>query len=545
MQSTNDSFPEAGENSPSQKSVFGFEGRPAFSGKPQDNFWNGEGPTIDVTPVPHLFTQSAPSLTPSPKFSENASSQATETQGGHHPQPPAGLVQVRQRYSVNLEDPDFSYDVQELMMKPPAWLLRCGTSIIAAVIGVVLFLSWMIHYPDSISGTMIISGTNPAVQIVARQSGHLEQLLVKEGELVQKGQTLGIIESTAQADQVFALRKSLAGLIPFLSDTSKFQPIEVKTEAQLGQLQTDFSTFLSDYTAFQALLADDYADRTVLLISKQLEHQKERVANMRAQVESAVRAFDLASEKYSRMEKLHARGSLSTSELEDNERALITAAGAKSDITKGLNSEEVSAIDLEKQMNDLTHEKREAIRISVAKLQESLKRLLSGIETWEEKYVLRSPVQGRVAFYDFWANTQYVTEGSQVFMVAPESAALVGRMQVKGSGVGKIETGQKVNVKFEDYAFKEFGMVTGEVRSGSLIAREGAHLIIVDLSYPLVTNFGKEIPFKQSMQAQGSIITEDLRLIERVFYELRKAIASTIKSDPQTTVPEKTSAEKI
>ena len=55
---------------------------------------------------------------------------------------------------------------------------------------------------------------------------------------------------------------------------------------------------------------------------------------------------------------------------------------------------------------------------------------------------------------------------------------------------------------------------------------------------------GKEIPFKQSMQAEGSIITEDLRLIERVFYELRKAIASTIKSDPQTTAPEKTSAEK-
>lgn len=533
MAPLNDSSPESGGKKDPQASEFGFEGRPAFSGKPNFTFQTDEGTTIDVTPLSNPFTQAAQAAPPFPGFPAGGQIPPGNKQAGHHPQPAGELVQAKRKHSVNLEDPDFSYDVQELMVKPPSWMLRCGTSVIAAVIGVILFLTWMIHYPDSISGTMIISGTNPAVQIVARQSGHLERLLVKEGDLVQKEQILGVIESSTQADQVFALRESLADLIPFLSDASRFQLIEVRTEAQLGRLQNDYSTFLSDYTAFQALLEDDYADRTVVLISKQLEHQKERVANMEAQVESAIRAFDLANEKYSRMEKLHSRGSLSKSELEDQERSLLTAEGVKADIIKGLNAEEVSALDLEKQMNDLKHERRESLRISVTKLQESLKRLLSGIEIWEEQYVLRAPVSGRVAFYDFWANTQYVTEGSQVFMVAPESAALVGRMQVKGSGVGKIETGQRVNVKFEDFAFKEFGMVTGEVRSVSLVAREGAHLIMVDLSYPLMTNFGKEIPFKQAMQADASIITEDLRLIERIFYELRKAIVSALEADPK------------
>jgi hypothetical protein len=144
--------------------------------------------------------------------------------------------------------------------------------------------------------------------------------------------------------------------------------------------------------------------------------------------------------------------------------------------------------------------------------------------------VLRAPIAGTVAFYDFWTDRQYVTKDSQVFVIAPESVALVGRMQVKGSGVGKIESGQTVNVKFVDYAYKEFGMAVGQVRSLSLVARDGNYLVLVDLDSPLITNFHKRIPFKQSMQANATIVTDDLRLLERIFYQIRKAIVSAQRS---------------
>lgn len=40
----------------------------------------------------------------------------------------------------------------------------------------------------------------------------------------------------------------------------------------------------------------------------------------------------------------------------------------------------------------------------------------------------------------------------------------------------------------------------------------------------LVTNYGKKLTYKAGMTAKADIITEDSRLIERFFYNMRKAI---------------------
>jgi len=43
-----------------------------------------------------------------------------------------------------------------------------------------------------------------------------------------------------------------------------------------------------------------------------------------------------------------------------------------------------------------------------------------------------------------------------------------------------------------------------------------------NLPKTLITSYNKEIEFKQEMQGVAEIITEDLRLIERVFYQFKK-----------------------
>jgi hypothetical protein len=49
-------------------------------------------------------------------------------------------------------------------------------------------------------------------------------------------------------------------------------------------------------------------------------------------------------------------------------------------------------------------------------------------------------------------------------------------------------------------------------------------LSIIDFSLPdkLITSYNKEIDFKQEMRGNSEIITEDLRLMQRFFYQLNK-----------------------
>jgi hypothetical protein len=119
-----------------------------------------------------------------------------------------------------------------------------------------------------------------------------------------------------------------------------------------------------------------------------------------------------------------------------------------------------------------------------------------------------------------------VTAGRQVFLIVPETSRLIGRMSVSQGGAGKIRPGQKVRIRFADFPYREFGLVTGRVQSVSMVARDGANLVLVDIPYPLVTSFKKRLQFKQDMTGEASIITEDIRLIGRVLYEIRRAFVN-------------------
>ncbi len=52
----------------------------------------------------------------------------------------------------------------------------------------------------------------------------------------------------------------------------------------------------------------------------------------------------------------------------------------------------------------------------------------------------------------------------------------------------------------------------------------GLYVIDVELPKVLVTSYGKTIDFKQEMRGSAEIITEDLRLIERFFYQFKEAL---------------------
>lgn len=73
------------------------------------------------------------------------------------------------------------------------------------------------------------------------------------------------------------------------------------------------------------------------------------------------------------------------------------------------------------------------------------------------------------------------------------------------------------------YPDNEFGLLKGKVKEISLTPNnEGLYLLDVELPNKLITTFGIEIEFKQEMQGTAEIITDDLRLIERIFYQFRK-----------------------
>jgi len=118
---------------------------------------------------------------------------------------------------------------------------------------------------------------------------------------------------------------------------------------------------------------------------------------------------------------------------------------------------------------------------------------------------------------------QNVNQGDLLFTIVPMiEDHYLARIKAPIQNSGKIKPNQDVNIKLFNYPETEYGMLKGKVKTMSAIPNdEGFYLVQVSLESPLTTSYNIEIPFKNEMTGTAEIVAEDLRLLERFFYQLR------------------------
>src|SRR5882724_6869169 len=83
-----------------------------------------------------------------------------------------------------------SREIDEIIGKPPHWLIRWGIGIFFFVLTLVLVLSAFVRYPETIIMQFRLIQTKPTASLVSKTNGKLFRLFVKEGSYVHKDDTL-------------------------------------------------------------------------------------------------------------------------------------------------------------------------------------------------------------------------------------------------------------------------------------------------------------------------------------------------------------------
>src|SRR5688572_12501449 len=175
---------------------------------------------------------------------------------------PDSPAQAAGPLAVSLPPPaEWSDEVREIMNRPPPWLLRSGTGLLAGAVLVLFSIAWFIRYPDMITARVTLTGSVPVAEVVARQSGHLASLRVSEKQTVKKDEILAIVRSPADADAVLALDADLKRLAPAITGDESTLKAEFPKHHNLGQIQPGYTAFLSAWRSFHTILADDYAKK--------------------------------------------------------------------------------------------------------------------------------------------------------------------------------------------------------------------------------------------------------------------------------------------
>ena len=425
----------------------------------------------------------------------------------------------REKMPENIELELRSEEVQEILTRMPNWMIRWGNVVILIILIIVFLVSWFIRYPDIISTQIVITTQIPPQKLITKTSGKIEALLVKDRVNVIKNAPLAVIENTANYNDVFLL-KSIVDTINI--DKSKF-PFQLLASAQLGDIESSFAVFQKEYSAdelnkqLQPYKVDGVAHN---LESIQL---KERLNLLESQKSINQTELQLGKLDLDRFQTLFNKGIIAAQELERHKLTYLQSEKSYKSLLSSISSLKSSLNELNRSSkSSAINENKENVNLE-RNVMQAFYQLKKNIKDWELNYVLRSSIEGKVTFLQIWTENQTITAGDNVFAIIPTNESVyIGKLKAPSLNSGKIKVGQEVNIRLANYPDREFGILKGKIKNISLTPdKEGNLLIDVSLPNGIETSYKKQIVFQQEMSGSADIVTEDLRLLERLLYQFR------------------------
>lgn len=414
-----------------------------------------------------------------------------------------------------------SEEVQDILTRVPHWMIRWGNVLILIVIILIFLFSWLIRYPDIITTEITITTQIPPEKLVAKTSGRIEKIFIENRAHISENTALAVIENPANYNDVLLL-KSVVDTLKITSDDFIF-PLDQIPVLSLGTIESAYAMFEKDYLAYS--LNRSFEPYQVEITAQSLEtvQQNERLKLLIEQQKIGQQEIQYKKKELDRNKSLYNKGIISAQEWEQKNVEYLQQE-------KINNSLSAQISQLRSSLNDLNRNKK-TTKINHTRDNINLHRnvilsfnqLTKAIADWEMTYVLRSSISGQVSFMQIWVKNQTITAGEDTFVILPKTASdFIGKVKAPALNSGKIKTGQEVNIRLTNYPDREFGIIKGRIKSISLTPDKDNNLLI-DIFLPngLETSFKKDIIFQQEMTGTADIITEDLRLIERLLYQFR------------------------
>jgi multidrug resistance efflux pump len=427
-----------------------------------------------------------------------------------------------------LKNSERTEEIQAIIERMPG---RFGIYITFLVLVLIIALGifgWIIRYPDIVTGQIVINTDNSSIKLIANSSGRLSLIAFRSQDNVKEGDYIAVIENAANLEDIFKVLK----LVKNFDINSNTELMNFPRNISLGDLNTKYFTFINAFEQFEIYRKENVLTKQEAIFKKLLIEQKEVLNVSLRKLEMSNENVRLTEKFYKRDSILFSKKVLTEAEFDKSQMTEISVKDAYHTMLNNITSIKEQIEETNNKIQQTIIQKSEKENQTRLDLIASYVDLSDYLKTWEQKYVFKSPVKGKVQFLKFWTKDQFIQAGEPAFTIVPLRSKIIGQMTLPSSGAGKVRQGQEVVIKLDDYPYVEYGSIKGKISSLSLTSNPiktekgniETYLAKVDLPDQLKTNYGSKLDFKFEMKGTGEIIVRDKRLVERLFDNLRYAV---------------------
>lgn len=463
-------------------------------------------------------------------------------------------------------DPLESAVAIEMIENMPSYLAR-GTVYIMILAVLTAFLYSYFGKMDVVvqgHGKLIPEGDAEVVQ--AATNGIVRSILVKEGDVVKKGDVLAeldIVRSTVEEKkrkvQLEQLQEKIAGLelaIDITTAVLRGENVQID-EAAIRKISS------AEYVAAilslkQARIAYDKAimqardlyPTSLQSLASAVEHKTLNLKTKQNAVQAAKKDLERTRAQYDLYKSMFEKGLCSKVKLLEEEKRFDEAA-SKLDESRVNLDQAISELATAKFRLDTTtktyavntSEAEQRYKMAVMKhnaslksMKESLKKQKIGLANFhlETQVVeqqlgynrLIAPVDGTITSVKLQTPGEAVRIGTTLFTLNPSDRPLVAKIKIPNRSIGRILTGMKVKLKLDAYPYQKYGVLTGRVLSiapdSHIEGKNSFYSAVVKLDKTFVERKAKRYDLFTGLTLKAEIVVERQRIIESFVAAVRK-----------------------
>ncbi|WP_334130277.1 HlyD family type I secretion periplasmic adaptor subunit [Sneathiella sp.] len=426
------------------------------------------------------------------------------------------------------EDSDFASDVVAAKLQGPhprAFMLLAG--ILAFFIVAFIWASTAVLDEVTRGDGKVIPSSQ--VQIIQNlEGGILRELLVHEGDIVEKGQILLHIDDTGSASRAGEIESNylnLMGRIARLEAEATDTPLEFP--AELMAERKDISVREQNlYSARQAELQSQ-----ISILRQQAQQREQEIAEINGKLKQLRASLALANEEWGITEPLVQRGIVPKVDALKLRREINDLRGQISGAELALPRVEGALKEANQRIEEkiLSFRSEAAQELSRARAEyEAARQSAIGIKDRVARTEVRSPVAGEVKEIKIRTIGGVVKPGQDIVEIVPIDDTLLVEANIRPSDIGFLRPGQDATVKITAYDFSIYGGLKGKLEriSADTILNEKTgesfYQIIVRTEQNYLQRGDHRLPIIPGMIASVDILTGQKTVLDYIMKPILK-----------------------
>ncbi|MFT3749809.1 MAG: HlyD family efflux transporter periplasmic adaptor subunit [Agriterribacter sp.] len=418
-------------------------------------------------------------------------------------------------------------EIDDIISYKPPHIVRWGTVYFFILLLMLCVISWYIKYPDKVIAIAKLNSVNPPQQIVAKTDGKLTAITIKENETITKGEILGYMESIANPVVIKIIGKQADSISRLINENRSDEIVQFfpvyesgKSIEDLGELQPAYQVFIQSFVNYRDYLQNGFYLKQKKMLQTDIKKIEEMHNTLIEQKKITEEDVELSKKTFDVNKSLSEQKVISPLDYRNEKSKLLIKQLSLPQINASIIANEREKNEKLKEITGLENQ----IIIQKNTFFQAVQTIRSQVQAWQYKYELKASASGSVSFTGFLQENQEIKAGQSLFYIQPDNTTYFVEIIIPQYNFGKVKKGQNVLLKFRAYPFEQYGSVSGKIDFIKPTPTDSGYLASVELPNALLTNYGKQLQYRNGLIAEADIITEDIRLLQRFYYGIINAL---------------------